>query len=148
MQLSYNLQTVDTADEDQNSDLSPCLVVFVGKADCRLLKFLKSGFRHCFVAFQKNDQWIICDSLKRYIEFTVIDPHFNFNLGKFYYNQGYKVFSGYISHTKKLGWIPPELLTCVTVAKRIIGIRSFLTFTPWQLYCLLNSMKDQWTLIE
>jgi len=31
--------------------------------------------------------------------------------------------------------------------KRIIGLRSFWTFTPWQLFRRLLSMKDQWRLV-
>lgn len=148
MQHSDNLPAINATKERRTSKQSPCLIVFVGKADCRILKFLKPGFRHCFVAFRANDRWVICDSLKKHIEFSVVNLPLSFDLSEFYRKSGHTVFAGHLSENGKLGSILPEILTCVTVAKRILGIRSFWTFTPWQLFCLLSSMRDQWHLVK
>lgn len=132
---------------NQVSDQTKILIVFVGQSDCPCLRWLKQGFKHCFVALQTTDRWIICDSLKNRMDFSIIDLTPNFNLSEFYSHRGYTVIAGYGSAQKPSSSIVPEILTCVTVVKRIIGLRSFWTFTPWQLFCLLTAMDDQWQLV-
>lgn len=73
---------------------SDILVIFVDHTDCKWLKWLKPGFRHCFVALHSGDQWIVCDSLKNRMEIKVFDFPNEFNLAKFYYDQGYTVLYG------------------------------------------------------
>jgi len=134
--------------EEPASDHSEVLVVFVGQTECRHLRWLKQGFRHCFIALRRGDRWLVCDSLKNQIEFSLIDLPSNFDLGEFYRNRGYTVVVGQGLDQEQPRPFIPEILTCVTIAKRIIGIRSFWTFTPWQLFCLLISMNDRWRLVR
>jgi len=124
------------------------LVVFVGETECRCLHWLKQGFRHCFVALRKGSRWTICDSLKNRIEFLIVDLPSDFDLGCFYRSQGHTVVAGFDAGLNTDRSMIPELLTCVTITKRIIGIRSFWTLTPWQLFCLLNAMNNRWRLVE
>lgn len=134
--------------EDQMPWHSEILVVFVEQTECRHLRWLKQGFKHCFVALRSGGSWVICDSLKNRMECSLIDLPASFDLPEFYQRRGHTVVVGESSQRKGTGSIIPEPFTCVTVAKRIIGIRSFWTFTPWQLFCLLTSMNDRWRLIE
>lgn len=127
---------------------SAILVVFVGQTECRFLRWLKRGFKHCFVALKTNDRWVICDSLKNKIEFSILALPADFCLSEFYRHQGYTVIAGCGSTQSKSSSIIPEILTCVAIVKRIIGIRSFWTITPWQLFCLLQSMNGQWRLVQ
>lgn len=134
--------------EMHDDDPAEILVVFVGETECRYLNWLKEGFRHCFVALQRENRWIICDSLKNQIEFLIADLPSHFDLGSFYRSQGHTVVAGFDVGLKPDRFMIPELLTCVTITKRIIGIRSFWTLTPWQLFCLLDAMHDRWRLVE
>lgn len=148
MQIFDNLPILPAANGMHGNDHPEILVVFVGQTECRLLRRLKKGFRHCFAALRTDDRWIICDSLKNQIEFSLFDLPYDFDLGKFYRGRGHTVVigTGVVSATPTS--IVPEPLTCVTIVKRIIGIRSFWTVTPWQLFRLLTSMKDNWRLVD
>ncbi len=138
-------QLISANDVDEQSKV---LVVFVEQTDCYYLRWLKQGFKHCFVALQMSDRWIICDSLKNQMVFTIIEPPLHFSLGAFYRDKGYTVLARRGVMARRPSSIIPEPLTCVAVAKRIIGIRSYWTLTPWQLFRLLSSMDDQWWLVR
>lgn len=139
-----SLPVSPTAYEGDHRDEAFALVVFVGRTECRSLRWLKKGFRHCFVALRANDKWIICDSLKDRMKFSIVELPASFNLSQFYRESGHIVMAGESSAQNRGSWIIPEPMTCVTVVKRILGIRSFWTMTPWQLFCLLNAMNGQW----
>ncbi|MEZ5933321.1 MAG: hypothetical protein R3F54_15490 [Alphaproteobacteria bacterium] len=124
------------------------LVVFVGHTHCRSLHWLKQGFKHCFVAQRVGGGWIICDSLKNQIELSQIDLPPDFSLSAFYRDMGHTVLAGQGHSIRQSTMITPEFLTCVSVVKRIIGVRSFWTFTPWQLFCRLRTMDDRWQVVE
>jgi hypothetical protein len=147
MRPSSNRSTKKATDLSSKNGQEACLVVFVDKTECRILKGLKPGFRHCFVALRREDQWIICDSLKNHMELFAIDAPFSFDLGKFYCDCGHVVVQGRTANPINSSMIIPDIFTCVAIAKRIIGIRSILTFTPWQLFRLLRSKQDQWELV-
>ncbi|MGI9485672.1 MAG: hypothetical protein ACR2RF_07280 [Geminicoccaceae bacterium] len=148
MLLSDTLPRDFTASADHADVPSKILVVFVEQTECYYLRWLKQGFKHCFVALQISDRWVICDSLKNKMVFSIIELPSDFRLSEFYRDRGYIVIAGHGSAQRQSSSIIPEILTCVAVVKRIIGIRSFWTFTPWQLFRLLNSMDDQWRLVS
>lgn len=134
--------------EKHENDHAEILVVFVGQTECRYLRWLKKGFRHCFAALRTGDRWIVCDSLKNQLEFSLIDLPYDFDLGKFYRGRGHTVVTGAGSERVMTASTIPELMTCVTIVKRVIGIRSFWTLTPWQLFRLLISMNNRWRLVD
>ncbi len=138
-------QLISANDVDEQSKV---LVVFVEQTDCYYLRWLKQGFKHCFVALQISDRWIICDSLKSQMAFSIIQLPSNFKLEAFYRDRGYTVLARRGATQRNPSSIIPEILTCVAVVKRVIGIRSFWTLTPWQLFRLLSSMDDQWQLVR
>ena len=114
------------------------LVVFVNHADCRWLRGLRPGFRHCFVALRDGVTWLSCDPLKDRIELSLLPVAPSFDLPGFYVKRG---------HTVLLGTTRPNLprhplaiapLTCVTIAKRLLGVRAPWVLTPWQLCRLLQ----------
>ena len=115
------------------------LVVFVNRADCRWLRGLRAGFRHCFVALRDGQTWVTCDALKDRLELSALPISSEFDLAGFYAKHG---------HTVLLGTTQPNLprrpfviapLTCVTIAKRILGVRATWVVTPWQLCRRLKS---------
>jgi hypothetical protein len=114
------------------------LVVFANHADCRWLRGLRPGFRHSFVALRDGVTWLSCDPLKDRIELSLLPVAPSFDLPGFYVKRG---------HTVLLGTTRPNLprhplaiapLTCVTIAKRLLGVRAPWVLTPWQLCRLLQ----------
>lgn len=127
------------------------LVIFVDHTDCKWLKWLKPGFRHCFVALNSGGQWIVCDSLKNKMEIEIFDFPDEFNLARFYLDQGYTVLSGLRIEKKMSKNIKMEITTCVTIVKRLIGLECYWILTPWRLFCFLKNPQNnigRWRLIK
>jgi hypothetical protein len=119
-----------------NGDPAPrfAIVVFVDHADCRWLQVLRAGFRHCFVVLRDGTVWLACDSLKDRIELTVLTVPERFDLPGFYAMRGHRVLSGATRTDLPRPEVSIAPLTCVTIAKRLLGVRAPRIFTPWQLY--------------
>ena len=64
------------------------LVVFAGNSDIWWLGGLKSGFRHCFIAFNDGRHWITLDPLSHRTEVMVQEVPADFDLRAFYEEQG------------------------------------------------------------
>ena len=127
---------------------SQAIVVFVDRTECFCLRWLRRGYRHCFTAVRSGDHWIICDPLKNHFEFSIINIPSDFDLPGFYHDRGHIVLTGEIRIPIRQEWIVPELLTCVSVVKKIIGIRCIWAMTPWQLFQALSRTKSSWKLVE
>jgi hypothetical protein len=109
------------------------MVVFVGRADCRWLDCLRAGFRHCFVALRDGGTWLICDPLKDRIELSALPIPADFDLPSFYADRGHTVLLGQTKPALPRRPLSIAPLTCVTVAKRLLGVRAPWVLTPWQL---------------
>lgn len=120
-------------------DYVDIFVVFVGHTECYWLKWLKSGFRHCFVGIRENNTWLICDSLKQQMNLFSIDALTDFDLPTFYAARGYAVLVGRRPVEVPSKHLSIEFLTCVAVAKRLLGIQASWVWTPWQLFQFLLS---------
>jgi hypothetical protein len=110
------------------------LLVFVDPTESPALAHLRRGFRHCFCALRDGSRWIICDSLKYRTELAVLELPPAFNLAAFYRSQGHHVLSVNVRHQSRRHNLSVEPLTCVAVAKRVLGLWAPRIFTPWQLY--------------
>jgi hypothetical protein len=124
------------------------LVVFVDRTECSYLRWLKRGFRHCFTAIRSDDQWIICDPLKNHLEFSIINIPSDFDLSGFYHERGHIVLTGKRHLQSRRERIVPELLTCVSIVKKIIGVRCIWALTPWQLFQALSRTQPSWKLVK
>ena len=113
------------------------LVVFVDRG-CVWLRGLKRGFRHCFVALRDRDAWVICDSLKDRIELFVLPVPAEADLASFYRAQGHRVLIGTTQPKLHRGSLVLAPLTCVSVVKRLLGVRAPWVLTPWQLFAHLK----------
>jgi hypothetical protein len=123
----------------------PAMVVFVDRTECRWLRLLKRGFRHCFVALQHGRGWLVCDSLKGHMELTLLELPRSFDLGKAYADQGHYVLLGRTGSLAQLPSFGLAPLTCVSVAKRLLAVRAGQVWTPWQLFRhLLNTQPEVW----
>ena len=121
-------------EDRRQSPAALVLVVFVDETACPWLRPLRRGFRHCFVVLRAGSLWLACEPLKDRIELDVLDLPHAFDLAGFYSRQGHRVLLG---RRPRLGSRPrfaPAPLTCVTVVKRLLGIRAPWVWSPWQLY--------------
>ena len=129
------------ADRRVNRPLPPrlALVVFVDHAECRWLRVLRAGFRHCFVVIRDGSVWLACDPLKDRIELSVLPIPQCFDLPGFYAGRGLRVLGGATKPDLPRRGFAIAPLTCVTVAKRLLGVRAPFVMTPWQLYRQLEA---------
>lgn len=124
------------------------IVVFVDRTECAWLRCLKRGFRHCFVVIRDEPCWLICDALKDRIELNSLHFPRSFNLAGFYADQGHHVVVGKTAHDLPRDWLTLTPLTCVSVAKRLLGIRATWVLTPWDLFAHLSSKESlRWDVV-
>ncbi len=130
---------------DNNEKLSQnAWVIFSGETDLPWLKFLKPGFRHCFVLMNDGERWMSIDPLSPYTEVQIYH-HLNpsFDLPSWLESRGYKICKASINREQKKA-APPMMFTCVEAIKRLLGIHKRFVVTPWQLYqCLTNKAEKQ-----
>jgi len=113
-------------------------VVFTGKTDIWWLRFLKSGYRHCFVILNNGKQWMSIDPLAPFTDIEFYDHiQYDFDLPSWLREQGYEVIQASINKSHKHP-APFMLYTCVESVKRILGLHYWRIMTPWQLYRFLK----------
>jgi hypothetical protein len=109
------------------------LVVFSGRTGVAWLRWLRAGFRHCFVAVDDGVEWLTVDPLLHRLEVRATGLPSDFDLAAEYRRMGLTVAE--ISPAAvPLRRAPLGLFTCVEAVKRILGIRARCVVTPWQLY--------------
>ncbi|PJB71427.1 MAG: hypothetical protein CO093_05120 [Alphaproteobacteria bacterium CG_4_9_14_3_um_filter_47_13] len=113
-------------------------VVFSGQADRPWLKFLRPGFRHCFVIMNDGQCWLSFDPMLNYTDLRV-HGHIpvTFDLPAWLRGRGQKVVQAPVDHSRQKP-VPLAFFTCVEAVKRVFGLHSFFILTPWQLYCHLQ----------
>lgn len=120
---------------------SAALVVFADHTSCAWLRFLRRGFRHCFIVLRAGPLWLACEPLKDRLELNVLALPVEFDLAAFYGAQGHHVLQGGRLPPRPQRSFAPAPLTCVTVVKRLLGIRAPWVWTPWQLYVHLTAPR-------
>ena len=109
-------------------------VVFSGQTEISWLKFLKPGFRHCYVLINDGERWTSLDPLSHVTEVSV-HHHVpaDFDLPAWLESRGNRVIKAPMKRdiTKPA---PFMLFTCVEAVKRVLGIHRRGVITPWQLY--------------
>lgn len=118
-------------------------VVFSGKTDIRWLRFLKAGFRHCFIILNDGQRWIAIDPAASYMDVQIYHHIDNeFDLPSWLSDQGYLVVPAVIDkeHQKAA---PSMIFTCVEAIKRVLGVHKRFILTPWQLYKFLEQEQQK-----
>lgn len=118
---------------------SPALVMFVGDTTIRWLKVLKRGFRHCFVAVNCADTWVVYDPLAHRTDLTVLRGFTGQDLARWYRDHGIVVIPTTVTEAP-VRVAPLRPFSCVEAVKRILGIHARWVMTPWQLYRLLTQV--------
>ena len=118
------------------------LVAFGGRAEWWWARFLKPGFRHCFIALCPGSCWIILDPLSHQMEIRLEVVGREFDLARWYRRHGLVVVETVLGEApKKIA--PAMIFSCVEMAKRILGIHRRFILTPWQLYKYLEKEKEK-----
>lgn len=111
----------------------PALLVFCHETEIAWLRWLKPGFRHVFVALPVAGGWITLDPLSTRLEVAFHPLPADTDLAAWFRARGHCVLA-----VPVLPPLPAQAMlapfTCVTVAKRVLGVRAPLVQTPWQLY--------------
>lgn len=108
-------------------------IAFSGKADMRLLKFLRPGFRHCFALIRGEDRWLTVDPMLHKMDVSATHCACDFDLPGWLRARGYRVVRApKLAPPRRMAM--PSPFTCVEAMKRLIGLHDWRVFTPWQLY--------------
>jgi hypothetical protein len=107
-------------------------VVFTGKTEIRWLRFLRKGFRHCFVLLNDGHHWVSVDPLSSYTDILVHHVPADFDFPAWMKKRGYQVVKA--KPARPLKSSPIGIFSCVEAVKRILGIQNRFIITPWQLY--------------
>ena len=110
------------------------LVIFSGETDIRWLRFLKSGFKHCFACVPIGLQWIVYDPLSNKTELTILSDVDSIDLEFWFRKHGCTVVRSRFLVTPMTSKLQPSLFTCVEAVKRLLGLKKKFIQTPWQLY--------------
>jgi hypothetical protein len=108
------------------------LVVFSGRTGVRWLRWLKPGYRHCFVAVDDGIEWLTVDPLLHRLEIRASGLPSAFDLAAEYRRRALDVIE-VVPEAVPLRRAPLGLFTCVETAKRLLGVRARRVLTPWQL---------------
>lgn len=121
----------------QNLPHHRALVVFSDQTDLWWLKFLKRGFRHCFVVIRLNDRWVAIDPMAHFWEVSMPELPDSLDLARWFRQCGMRVIETDILVPARRCY-PPLFLSCVEVVKRILGLHCPFVVTPAQLYRFLK----------
>ncbi len=108
------------------------LVVFSGSTGVRWLRWLKPGYRHCFVAVDDGIEWLTVDPLLHRLEIRASGLPSAFDLAAEYRRLALDVID-VVPAAVPVRRAPLGLFTCVETVKRLLGIRARWVLTPWQL---------------
>jgi hypothetical protein len=117
------------------------LVIFSDRTELWWLRWLRRGFRHCFLALNDGRHWITCDPLAHRIELVVQPIEADFDLAAHYRCHGMTVVETKTAATP-LRCAPIAVFTCVETVKRVLGLHRRRILTPWQLYRFLTKSAD------
>jgi len=116
------------------------VVVFGDQSNLFWLRFLKPGFRHCFVLLELDTGWVMLDALSHWIHVATLPPASSDDVAAWYREHGYR--------TVTLRCLPPPCsaapwapFTCVETVKRALGIHRAGIWTPHQLWRFLQIGK-------
>lgn len=118
------------------------LVVFSGQTDLGWLRLLKPSFRHCFVAVEADDGWVVVNPLCHVTEIAVVR-----GVGRDALAAGYRK-AGLIVVATRTHRPPPRPapwrpFSCVETVRRILGLEARWVLTPWQLFRHIQGHEEK-----
>ena len=124
------------------SDWKKVMVSFGGDSELWWLRFLKKGFKHCFVVLSNDKNCVIVDPICCRTEicvFPFVEPE---KIKKFFEANHYTVVETFLRHPdiRKFSF---GIFSCVEVAKRVLGIHDKTIQTPYKLYRFLKNEQNK-----
>lgn len=113
-------------------------VLFSDHTQLWWLRGLKRGFRHCFVLWHNNINWFVLDPMLNRLEWQQLPQGSDFDLGAWLKQQNYMVLPAVINTSPLCPVWPWQFYSCVSVAKKFLGLCAWRIITPWQLYKFLR----------
>jgi hypothetical protein len=117
-------------------------VVFTDEDRIFWLRWLRAGFRHCFIILNDGDHWLAMEPLAHATEVTVLPSPPDFNLPEWLQGQGHQVVEAALQRDSQRT-APLAPMNCVEAVKRVLGLRRPLIVTPYQLYMHLSALLAQ-----
>jgi hypothetical protein len=127
---------------DSAEEAGDALVVFVDDCSLKSLRFLRRGFRHCFVVVRTRTGWVICDPLSHRTDLAFVEGCNAAELTRWYRDHGLRVIATRI-RPAPLRPAPIRPYTCVEAVKRVLGMHAPWILTPWQLYRRLSAARTE-----
>ncbi|MFW5833567.1 MAG: hypothetical protein ACOCYE_05670 [Pseudomonadota bacterium] len=114
------------------------IVVFTDQRQVPWLRWLRPGFRHCFVVVADDaGEWVACDWLLGRLVFHVYGPQDPRELAARFLADGHRV--ALLRRRRRgvrQGWLRP--MSCVEVVKQAIGLHGIRPLTPFGLWTALG----------
>ena len=103
---------------------------------------LKQGFRHLGVAFDRKDGVLVCEGT--FSRFKISEARCSSfeAFASLYKSKGYRLLKGKTKARKNItNHFPYSIapFNCVTMAKALLGVKISRCWTPWQLFCKLQT---------
>lgn len=118
--------------------LPNALVVFTDQRQVPWLRWLRPGFRHCFVVVaDEAGEWVACDWLMGRLVFHVYGPHAPEAVIARLVAHGHRVVAlRRAGRRQRGGWLRP--MSCVEIVKQAVGIGGWRPLTPFGLFLHLR----------
>ena len=117
------------------------LVVFSPEVQLWWLRFLKKGFKHCFVVLSNEDNLVVIDPLRNRTEICVMSAFPLDRMQILLEANGYITVRTRINHNMNNA-VSLGIFSCVEMVKRLLGIHKASILTPYRLYKFLNKDKN------
>lgn len=122
--------------------MNKAIIIFSDNSGVWWLKWLKPGFRHCFMILETDRGCLWIDPLSQQLTIKILADHELNALIRWYREMGMRVLTTTVntSGLQPHNWSP---MTCVEVVKRLVGLRDPFVWTPWQLYQKIKKNKKR-----
>jgi len=113
------------------------VVAFGGQPVLPWLRLLRPGFRHCFVAVQDGEAWLVLDPLAHRLHLARGVAASAASLAAHYRAQGLVALVVPVLEPPHRS-APLAPFTCVEAVKRVLGLHAWRIWTPYQLFRALK----------
>ena len=123
------------------------LVVFSPEVQLWWLRFLKKGFKHCFVVLSNQENLVVIDPLRNRTEICVMSTFPLERLQILLEANGYITVRTQVRHHSDNA-VSLGIFSCVEMVKRLLGIHKASIITPYRLYKFLNKNKNMKIILD